>query len=56
MKPVKLAVIGAGLIGRKHAELIAAHNACSLVAICDVDPGRNSIAQELNVPFSRKPQ
>ena len=51
MNPVKLAVIGAGLIGRKHAELIATHSTCSLVGICDVDPSRSSIADELEVPF-----
>ena len=51
MNPVKLAVIGAGLIGRKHAELIATHSTCSLVGICDVDPSRSSIAEELEVPF-----
>ena len=51
MGPVGLAVIGAGAIGRKHAELIAAHSACSLVGICDVDPSRSSIAGQLDVPF-----
>lgn len=51
MDPVKLAVIGAGLIGMKHAELIAGDDACSLVGICDVDPSRSSVADEFNVPF-----
>ena len=51
MNPVRLAVVGAGVIGRRHAELVAAHNTCSLVGICDVDPGRRSIAEELEVPF-----
>ena len=37
MKPVSLAVIGAGVIGGKHAELIAANSACLLAGICDVD-------------------
>ena len=51
MKPVRLVVIGTGLIGRKHAELIGAHNSCSLAGTCDVDPSRRSVAEELNVPF-----
>lgn len=51
MEPVRLAVIGAGLIGRRHTELIAAQSACSLVGICDVDPNRRSIADDLNAPF-----
>ncbi|MCL0099268.1 Gfo/Idh/MocA family oxidoreductase [Dehalococcoidia bacterium] len=51
MDPVKLAVIGAGLIGRKHAELIAGDDGCSLVGICDVDPRCRSVADEFNAPF-----
>ena len=51
MKPVRLAVIGTGVMGRKHAELITAHSTCSLVGICDVDSSRSSVAEEFNVPF-----
>lgn len=51
MKPVRLAVIGAGVIGGKHAELIAANGACTLVGVCDVDPSRSRIAEGLEVPF-----
>ena len=51
MKPVRLAVIGAGLVGKTHAELIAAHSGSALVGICDVDPGCKSIALGLDVPF-----
>ena len=51
MKPVRLAVIGAGLIGSKHAELISAQSTCCLVGICDVDSSRRSVAEEFNVPF-----
>ncbi len=51
MKPVSLAVIGAGLIGSKHAELINAESTCDLAGICDVDSSRRSVAEELSVPF-----
>ena len=51
MKPVRLAVIGAGVMGRKHAELIAAAGVCSLAGIGDVDSARSSLAEEFNVPF-----
>ena len=51
MKPVRLAVIGAGVMGRQHAELIARHDTCSLIGICDVDCDRRSLAQEFNAPF-----
>ena len=48
MSQLRLAVIGAGWIGRKHAERIAASEACELVAICDTEPGRKTVADELN--------
>ena len=51
MEPVKLAVVGAGLIGAKHAELIRRHEACSLEGIADHDPTRKSVADALGVPF-----
>jgi predicted dehydrogenase len=51
MNRVRLAILGAGVMGRKHAELIAASDVCSLVGICDVDPGRQPLAKEFGVPF-----
>ncbi len=51
MKPARLAVVGAGVMGRKHADLISAHSACSLVGICDSDSAHGSLAEESNVPF-----
>ena len=53
MEPVKLAVVGAGLIGSKHARLVHGEPECSLVGICDPDPGRRSVAEKLKVPFFR---
>ena len=51
MKPIKLAIIGAGLIGRKHMELVSASTDCTLVAVCDADPARAATAEEFGVPF-----
>ena len=51
MEPARLAVIGAGLIGEKHAELVSAHPMCSLVGICDTDPSRRAVADRFGVPF-----
>ena len=51
MKRARLVVIGAGLIGEKHAELISAYPMCSLVGICDTDPSREAVANRLGVPF-----
>lgn len=53
VEPVRLAVIGAGQIGARHAGLIRAHAMCSLVGICDVDPGRKAVADALGAPFYR---
>jgi predicted dehydrogenase len=51
MEQVRLAVIGAGYIGVKHAELVATHPMCLLVGICDTDPSRRAIADQFGVPF-----
>lgn len=54
MNPIKLAVIGAGLIGQTHLKLIDASPACELVAICDPNPQVVSIARQYKVPFYRE--
>ena len=49
--PLRIAVIGAGLIGQKHAALVAAHPGSLLAGICDIEPGRASIAAHHGAPF-----
>ena len=51
MKPVRLAVIGTGVMGRKHAEGIIAHSRCSLVGMCDSDSSHRLVAESFKVPF-----
>ena len=51
MEPVSLAVVGAGLVGSKHARLVSSEPASSLVGICDVDSRRKSVAERFDVPF-----
>ena len=51
MEPVRLAVIGAGLIGEKHAKLVSAHSGGALVGLCDVALNHRSTADALGVPF-----
>ena len=51
MEAVRLAVIGAGVIGRKHIASIAASTSCELVAIADPDPRVGAIAQAAGVPW-----
>ncbi|MBV9785194.1 MAG: Gfo/Idh/MocA family oxidoreductase [Acidisphaera sp.] len=47
----RLALLGAGLIGREHAALIAAHPGAELVGIADTSPAAREHASALRVPF-----
>jgi predicted dehydrogenase len=52
MKRKKLAVVGPGLIGKKHIELIRSHGECELAAIVAPDhPPHHVLARELQVPL-----
>ncbi len=51
MDKVRLAILGAGAMGRKHAEQIRASASCELVGFGDVDAGRRVLAEEFNAPF-----
>lgn len=51
MEPVRLGLIGGGLISAKHIEGSKKIGNGELVAFCDVDPKRKVIAEELNIPF-----
>ena len=48
---VRLAVIGAGAIGMKHARLVRESDICTLAGMCDVDPGRRALVAGLGAPF-----
>ena len=48
MTTPRIAVVGAGLIGRKHADLVARH--ATLCAIVDPDPAAREVAHALDVP------
>jgi predicted dehydrogenase len=43
--PLRLAIAGAGLIGRAHIERIRAHDDCTLVALADPSPGAAELAR-----------
>lgn len=51
MSRLRLAVIGAGLIGKKHIELAASSSDCELAAICDENPAARDIAVRYNTRF-----
>ncbi len=48
--PERLALIGAGVIGRRHLKAIADTNAAELVAVADPMAGVADLARELGVP------
>ncbi|MEZ4706379.1 MAG: Gfo/Idh/MocA family oxidoreductase [Caldilineaceae bacterium] len=54
MRTLKLAVVGAGLIGQKHLELVATNADCELVAICDAQPHAAALAAKYGVRFYRE--
>lgn len=49
--PVRLAVIGAGLIGRRHAEYIAVEPGAVLSAVVDPSPVGREVASRLGAPW-----
>lgn len=48
---VKVAVIGVGLIGPRHAKTVVESNEADLVAIVDLLPGGQKLAEELNTAY-----
>jgi predicted dehydrogenase len=48
---VRIAVAGAGMIGKRHIEMIGANAGCTLSAIVDPAPGAVDYARSLGVPF-----
>lgn len=48
---VKFAVIGAGHIGKRHAEMILRNEDAELVAICDTKPKEELALDQFDVPF-----
>jgi predicted dehydrogenase len=49
--PVRLAIVGAGLIGRRHAELVRAAPEADLAAIVDPHPEAGAFAAACGVPW-----
>jgi predicted dehydrogenase len=50
-RSVRLGVIGAGLVGAKHAAIAAGLPGCRLVGIADPNPATRQLAQNLTVGF-----
>lgn len=49
--PVSIAIIGAGVIGPRHAEAIRKCSSAKLAAFVDPNPATQAIADTFNVPF-----
>lgn len=51
MSELKIAVVGAGLIGRRHVQLIQESASCGLSALVDPAPGALDFAREAGMPI-----
>lgn len=51
MAPLRIALVGAGLIGREHVRLVDAHPDATLVAIADVAPEAEALAAAHGAAF-----
>ena len=52
-KKIRFAVVGAGHIGKRHAEMIRRDEGAVLVAICDIRPKEELGIEAYDVPFFR---
>jgi len=50
-KSIKFAVVGAGHIGKRHAEMIKRHSEAELVALCDIKDKDQLDIAHFKVPF-----
>jgi predicted dehydrogenase len=53
MTPLRIAVIGAGYMGRKHMRYLAANEECRLAAVVDPDAAAASVAREHGARYWR---
>ena len=51
MKKIKFAVIGAGHIGKRHAEMVLRNPNTELTALCDIKPREELGIEDFDVPF-----
>ena len=51
MPPVKLAIIGLGLMGSRHVEVVQSFDGCDLVGVCDLNPDLQALADRHDIPF-----
>lgn len=47
-EPIRFVIVGLGYIGQRHAAIIAGHENCRLIAVCDNNPEKSTL---VDVPF-----
>ena len=48
---IKFAIVGAGHIGKRHAEMVSRNNEAELIALCDVKSQEELNTAQYNVPL-----
>ena len=51
MDKIKFGIIGAGHIGKRHAEMVSRNANCELTAICDILPKESLALEPYDVSF-----
>ena len=51
MDKIKFGIIGAGHIGKRHAEMVLRNTNCELAAICDILPKESLALEPYDVPY-----
>lgn len=51
MNKIKVAVLGQGHIGKRHAEMIRRNPACELVAVCDIRTKEDTGCSDISEPY-----
>lgn len=51
MSKIRFALLGAGHIGKRHAEVITRNAESELIAIIDIDHSKKHIAEQFDIPF-----
>ena len=44
---LKIAIVGAGIIGKSHSDAILSNPECELVAVCDVDEAKAKLIESI---------
>ena len=48
-RPIRIAIIGLGMMGKIHVEKASKIDDCEIVAICDIDPSTRSFSEKLGI-------